>query len=635
MFKRFLQNKRGNIIPIVAIAAVPMIAVVGAAVDYSQLARYQGTLQQALDASALATAKQLGTGVTPAALEQFSKDFFFANIDGIPHQSITFTYGANNSATGNLIELAANVDYPIQFLTVLGISEVPISALSEVKTANDSIEIALVLDNSGSMNSNGRLSTAKTAAKKLAQSLFQQTRNSNHATPLKIGVVPFAGTVNIGSSNKSASWMDKEGKSSIHHDNLSWSDNPIATADGTGWKDSSGNWLTRFTLFDDMVSTSWEGCVEARPYPYLVNDATPTSATPDTLIVPLFAPDEPDNYSGYREETPNSGGPAIYCTKWYWYPYHGYCRKWSDGYKGYYHPTEGYANRYSGDYDYYGNYTGSSSGGVTYGSYLSEESYENDYLRDDHNMPAGMLAKSPSTTGSGADQNSRQDWSWKYKNQNPSTPSVGFLAGGPNMGCTTREITPLTASIPGQVISAIANMQASGSTNIQQGISWGWKVLSSGQPFTSGVSENVTDNKKIMIVMTDGNNTYYKGNDFDYSKSNYNKSIYMGFGYSKNGRIFDHYGGAVNPSHTGSTFTSAMNEHMLETCENAKAAGITIYAVAYDVPNGSSVKSNLQSCSSNSSKTGKKLYFDAAGSSQLLATFDTITEDISRLRIAR
>ena len=444
MFKRFLQNKRGNIIPIVAIAAVPMIAVVGAAVDYSQLARYQGTLQQALDASALATAKQLGTGVTPSALEQFSKDFFFANIDGIPQQSITFTYGANNSTTSNVIELTAKVDYPIQFLTVLGISEVPITATSEVKTANDSIEIVLVLDNSGSMNSNGRLSTAKTAAKKLAQSLFQQTRNSNHASPLKIGVVPFAATVNIGSSNKSASWMDKEGRSSIHHENLSWSDNPIATADGTGWKDSAGNWLTRFTLFDDMVSTSWAGCVEARPYPYNVNDATPTLATPNTLIVPLFAPDEPDNYSGYREETPNTGGPATYCTKWYRYPYHGYCRKWSDGYQGYYHPTEGYANRYSGDYDYYGNYTGSSSGGVTYGSYLSEESYENDYLRDDHNMPTGMLAKSPSTTGSGADQNARQDWSWKYKNQNPSLPNVGGIDGGPNMGCTTRAITPLT-----------------------------------------------------------------------------------------------------------------------------------------------------------------------------------------------
>ena len=135
--------------------------------------------------------------------------------------------------------------------------------------------------------------------------------------------------------------------------------------------------------------------------------------------------------------------------------------------------------------------------------------------------------------------------------------------------------------------------------------------------------------------MTDGNNTYYKGNDFDYSMSNYNKSIFQGYGYSKSGRIFDHYDGAVNPSHTRSTFTAALDEHMLETCTNAKAAGITIYTVAYDVPNGSSVKAKLQACSSTSSKTGKKLYFNASGSSQLLATFDTITEDISRLRISR
>ena len=40
---------------------------------------------------------------------------------------------------------------------------------------------------------------------------------------------------------------------------------------------------------------SWQGCVEARPYPYNVNDTPRVLDGPATLFVPMFAPDETDN----------------------------------------------------------------------------------------------------------------------------------------------------------------------------------------------------------------------------------------------------------------------------------------------------------------------------------------------------
>ena len=50
---------------------------------------------------------------------------------------------------------------------------------------------------------------------------------------------------------------------------------------------------------------SWQGCVEARPYPYNVNDTPASGGTantgigfgdPATMFVPMFAPDEPGNH---------------------------------------------------------------------------------------------------------------------------------------------------------------------------------------------------------------------------------------------------------------------------------------------------------------------------------------------------
>ena len=38
---------------------------------------------------------------------------------------------------------------------------------------------------------------------------------------------------------------------------------------------------------------------------------------------------------------------------------------------------------------------------------------------------------------------------------------------------------------------------------------WGWRVLSPTAPFTEGRAYTANDNKKILVLMTDGENTYY------------------------------------------------------------------------------------------------------------------------------
>ncbi len=58
---------------------------------------------------------------------------------------------------------------------------------------------------------------------------------------------------------------------------------------------------------------------------------------------------------------------------------------------------------------------------------------------------------------------------------------------GPNAACTVTPITPLTAT-RSRIDSAISDMEASGNTNIANGVGWGVRVLSPQMPFTEGVS---------------------------------------------------------------------------------------------------------------------------------------------------
>ncbi|MCP4185663.1 MAG: VWA domain-containing protein, partial [Hyphomicrobiales bacterium] len=342
MLRSFLKDKRGNLALTSAIALLPMMVAVAAAVDYSQISRHHASLQQALDAAALATGKKLGNFQTPEQLALYSEKFFYSNIGNIDPAAVSFVFDDTNQTDGSTMLLKAQYTYPLVFGGFLTSDTHVLKAESLVKAGNDKLEIALILDNSGSMRHNARIETAKTAAVNLVNQLHTAMAASNHAEPVKFSLVPFAGHVNVGAGNQNASWMDTTGASPIHHENLNWAENPLATYQGDGtWTNAAGEFLTRFTLFDDMdrdgsgAPMAWKGCVESRPYPYFTNDEPAKLSDPETLYIPVFAPDEPDDYDGQREQitqeviVPGETTGQLYCVEIE--RSQNKCRRWNDG----------------------------------------------------------------------------------------------------------------------------------------------------------------------------------------------------------------------------------------------------------------------------------------------------------------
>ena len=657
MFKKFLKDSRANVLTTVALSTPIMLMSAGAGLDMAELYRANTSFQSAVDAAALASAKVLSKTGDESEAVDFGKKVFEANIANLSNSTYQINIDTGNGdCSGEGVVVEASMRHPMLFdklhkaFTEKGdAGYANVSAKSTVQCGSDSVEIALVLDNSGSMRHSGKMSTLKTAARKLVDTVHSSMGQSGKPKPVQFSVVPFSGMVNVGNQFSNASWMDTDGRSSVHNEHFDWTTLKGATKVGGVWRDENGQKLTRFRLYDELGIT-WAGCVEQRPYPHHTTDAAPTISSPDTMFVPTFAPDAPDDYSGERETTQNSAEEGVqhWCVRWRYSRRRGWrCRTWNDGYRGSRHPVAGYANLYGGDYNSRGQFIGVAST-LVYGDRIREEEYDNDYLRDAHNMPEPRDANfvghryDPAHVGSGAKQYSRQRWMWKYFNHSQRVsnfPTVGWVPGGPNAWCTVEPLTALTTS-KGRVYNAINDMNAYGSTNIQQGISWGWRTLTAGAPFSEGRPSSVTDNKKIMIIMTDGNNTMYPHDYFDDDRSSRNPSHYspMGFNGGEYGdkplpkRLFEGFDAIANPTDDRDTYQKAMDEHMVETCNNAKADGLQVYTVAFDVSNGSSVKARLSECASKDA-AGLPLYFDADDNAELLKSFEAIADKIAELSI--
>jgi hypothetical protein len=204
--------------------------------------------------------------------------------------------------------------------------------------------------------------------------------------------------------------------------------------------------------------------------------------------------------------------------------------------------------------------------------------------------------------------------------------TVGGIPGGPNFMCTTTELTPLTTS-EDDIIDAIEAQEAEGATNITSGIMWGWRALSPTEPFTQGREYGEEDNTKVLVIMTDGANTYYPHSGSTYSLL---KSWYGAWGFVSMGHL-------GTTSTTTSDLVTEMNERTALACENAKEGGdpddpnddILIYTIAFQISDQTTIDM-LEACA-----TDDDMAFQSDNNDELLAAFSAIGDDLSLLRIAQ
>ncbi len=207
MFRRFKADQSGATAMLFGFAALPLVGMAGAAIDYSRAANHQSRMQLAVDATALAIVRSPSTA-TQQEIQAKGEQYLASTLRSDPTVSLTST---SIKREGNVVKVAAAATMNTSLIQVLGIKTMPISTYSQATWSSDErkIEVALVLDNTGSMDDRiggvRKMDELQSAGKSLLKSLRDLAKKRE---TIKVSVVPFDTEVRLDpSQNRYATWL--------------------------------------------------------------------------------------------------------------------------------------------------------------------------------------------------------------------------------------------------------------------------------------------------------------------------------------------------------------------------------------------------------------------------------------------
>lgn len=187
-------DRRGGVATFLAATIIPLVAFTGLAVDTARGYLMKSRLNYALDAAALAGGREMADEVKrDAAIDKFFKanfpvGYMGATIDGpiIDADPVEKT-----------IQLSATANMATSLMRVVGIQTMEVAASTEVKLSSRNIEVAVVLDITGSMvNPNPqKIVDLKAAATDLVDIVVQDSQTPHYS---KVTLVPYSMGVNVG-----------------------------------------------------------------------------------------------------------------------------------------------------------------------------------------------------------------------------------------------------------------------------------------------------------------------------------------------------------------------------------------------------------------------------------------------------
>ena len=634
---RFRDDSRGNLSVIFSVVAIPALALVGASIDYTRSTGVISQAQAAADAAVLAAGAQ--AGATQAARQTIATStangYFGA---GAAKLNMTIT---ETDVSPGLYEVTITGSMPTIVSKVLGKSRMQFSVTSRATTngVSDSkpLEMALALDNTGSMSAN--MADLKSAALTLVDTVM-----GSGGGAARVSIVPYVAAVNPGLTDATsvASYIDTQMANPF---NGIWQRGAWLTygkpcgspywggggGGGGGGGAGSGGTGDARDIIDILkpirhlamelfgVSSAHAEDVTPNTVPPLTTKSWKSPNSGQTYTIPkgfetvtkdkwgaystggcdwLANPGTVSHYELFKRVKNPAGGTVSWkgCVEarlskkeQQWVNSHwGWGLSASKDYDiSEDAPVAGdtaslYVPYFAPDEPDYSPYTWAY---VAPGAYsAANKGFHNNYLKD-----GGKL----SSTDQGSIPNS---WNWKQLGQFDwsggqyllkydgttnadiiqETPDANGYTYGPNMGCPD-PILRLT-NVKADVTAKINNLKywQSGGTIISEGVAWAWRTLSPNKPFADGKPYATTGLQKVIVLMTDGVNELI---DNANNASGYNSahvSDYSSYGYLGGARLW-----SVNNIQTYSGFQTHLDNRVKDACTAAKNAGVIIYTVTF------------------------------------------------------
>lgn len=609
--RRFATARRGNVAIIFAFVMPCLVMLTVGGVDLHRASTVRANLQDALDAAALAAARS--PFVEEEDLTRVGLATLRANLAAYPQVVLredltSFTLNGDSvviaDATVDVAALIANIVLP-PYGQIMDDS-LPVSSHSEVNRSSKNIEVALVLDVTGSMQGS-RLAALKTASAELVEIVVQDVQ-----TPYttRMSIIPYSVGVNLGSdaaaargatlgatSITGASWAAGSAKAMTG----ATRGNPVViTSSGHGFSNGDPVWVRgaggmgqindkAFVVAGATTNSFQLSGVNGTSYNSYTSGGTVTKCRVSDCSIVITSIDhglgvnDPDN--GHRQGAYISGVGGMTAINDTWFQIgHVTDDTFSIGINGAGYPA----------------YT--SGGSVICG----RNGCPTRYFRS---TQSGIYKAFPITTCS-----TERTGAQAYTDASPASARTGRLYVRPNSGndCPDAEIQPLTSN-RATLTDLIYDLEAAGTTAGHIGLAWGWYTLSpSFNSLWSGNAANphsAIQTIKTVIMMTDGefNTAYCSG------------VLATNASIGGNDRI-----SSCNATN-GSPYvqTAAL-------CTAMKQQGITIYTVGFQISPSGGAAQALRDCASSPSQA-----FISASGADLADDFAAIGREITKLRISK
>jgi len=294
--REFRAANGANVTMTFALATLPLFGLAGAAIDYSHANSVKVALQASLDSAAMMVSKEVATlpegQIQPKADAYFKALFTRTDATSAP---ITVNY---TTAGGSQVVLNATASIKTNFMGILGFHSLNVASTSIVKWGNSRLRVALVLDNTGSMSDDGKMTALKTATKGLLDQLKSAAVNNGD---VYVSIIPFSKDVNVGKNNYNATWIDWTEWNEDNGDDVS-----TTTCTKNGKKKKC---TTSTTWMPDNHNT-WNGCVTDRG-----NQGAPSS---DNYDINVVKPNAAIKASQFAAEQYNSCPQAVMPLNYDW-----------------------------------------------------------------------------------------------------------------------------------------------------------------------------------------------------------------------------------------------------------------------------------------------------------------------------
>jgi hypothetical protein len=323
---RLLKNEEGNIIAILAAAVIPVIGLVGGALDMSRLYLTQARLQGACDAGALIGRKTMGVGSWAANsgnADMQAQTLFDQNFEDGAYGSTGLVRSFSETG-GNVVGLAS-ATVPMALMQVLGADSKVVSVRCQAELRIPNSDVMFVLDTTGSMNdpasgsTETKISGLRKAVKCFYEALEKQnitdiapadcgetsdpsTTNSG-GVQLRFGFVPYAINVNVGRllplEYMADQWTYQSRAANIVTDptpSVTYGTESAATSVGTeniavantDWADTSQDIVQNRVTYAWNASTTSTECARLSPPGTRTTTTTgPTEFIAQTPVVPV------------------------------------------------------------------------------------------------------------------------------------------------------------------------------------------------------------------------------------------------------------------------------------------------------------------------------------------------------------